>query len=112
MLAEVKDSGHQVQELLSDAGGEFNNDNVQKILTEYGVRQRLVTPYTPEQNGLNERENRTVLKCARSKMNTYEESPQKLWAELVKTAVHIPNRTGSTTVEGKSPNELWFGKKP
>lgn len=112
MLAEAKNSGHAVQELLSDGGGEFNNENIQKILAEYGVRQRLVMPYTPEQNGVSERENRTVVECARSMMYAHEDLPQKLWAELVNTAVYILNRTGPTTVEDKSPYELWFGKKP
>ena len=37
--------------------------------------------------------------------------PKRLWAELVNTAAYI-NRTGVSAVEGKSPFELWFGKKP
>ena len=59
MLAESKAAGHTVTEFLSDNGGEFDNSEVRTILRESGVRQRLVMPYTPQQNGCSERDNRT-----------------------------------------------------
>lgn len=112
MLAEAKVAGHRIKEFLSDNGGEFDNEKVRKELEKYGIHQRLVMPYTPEQNGCSERENRTIVEMARAMMHAHEELPQFLWAELVQTAVYILNRTGPTSVEGKSPFELWFGKKP
>ena len=38
--------------------------------------------------------------------------PKRLWAELVNSAAYIINRTGVSAFEGKSPFQLWFGKKP
>lgn len=112
MLAEAKAVGHTIKEFLSDNGGEFDNVEVKEELQKYGIHQRLVMPYTPEQNGCSERENRTIVEMARAMMHAHEELPQKLWAELVNTATYILNRTGPTTVKHKSPYELWFGKKP
>ena len=55
MLAEARTSGNTVKELLSDNGLEFDDEKVRKILRQHGVKQRLITPYTPQQNGCAER---------------------------------------------------------
>ena len=112
MLAEARTSGNTVKELLSDNGLEFDNEKVRKILWQHGVKQRLITPYTPQQNGCAERDNRTLVEAARVMLYAHSNLPKRLWAELVNTAAYIINRTGVSAVEGKSPFELWFGKKP
>jgi hypothetical protein len=50
--------------------------------------------YTPEQNGSSERENRTVVETARAMMHAHGNIPQTLWAEIVRSANYILNRTG------------------
>ena len=112
MLAEARTSGNTVKELLSDNGLEFDSEKVRKILQQHGVKQRLITPYTPQQNGCAERDNRTLVEAARAMLYAHSNLPKRLWAELVNTAAYIINRTGVSAVEGKSPFELWFGKKP
>ncbi|KAL0821972.1 hypothetical protein ABMA28_005360 [Loxostege sticticalis] len=97
---------------LHDNGGEFDNEEVRKILNAHGIQQRLTMPYTPEQNGCSERENRTLVEAARTMLHARGELPQKLWAELINTAAYVLNRTGPTRVMGKVPYELWFNKKP
>ncbi|GFW15505.1 integrase catalytic domain-containing protein [Trichonephila clavipes] len=64
-------------------------------------------PYTPQQNGAAERENRTIVECARSIIYAAN-LPLKLWAEAVNTSVYVLNRTGPTSVKDKSPYELVF----
>lgn len=110
-LAEAKKVGRNIQTILCDNGGEFNNQRVKETLQKEGIKLRLVCPYTPEQNGCAERENRTVVEAARAMMHAHKQLPEQLWGELVCTAVYILNRTGPTSVEGKVPFELWFGKK-
>ncbi|CAB0020139.1 unnamed protein product [Nesidiocoris tenuis] len=112
MLEETKVTGHIVEELLSDNGGEFDSEAIRKILRKNGIKQRLTMPYTPEQNGCSERENRTLIETARTLMHSRAKLPQGLWSELANTARYILNLTGPTTVVGKSPMELWTGKKP
>lgn len=60
-------------------------------------------PYTPEQNGCAERDNRTIVEAARAMMHAHEQLPQGLWAELANTAVYILNRTGPTKEYGNLP---------
>lgn len=112
LLKNIRTAGYVVSEFLSDNGGEFDNAEVRKTLLESGIRQRLIMPYTPEQNGCSERENRTLVEAARTMRLAHGELPQALWAELINTAAYILNRTGTSSVEGKSPYELWYNKKP
>lgn len=111
-LAETKTTGHVVKELLSDNGGEFDNKEVKEILQREGIIQRLTMPYTPQQNGCSERENRTVVETARAIMHAHGNITQNLWAEMINSASYILNRTGPSNISGKSLYELWYGKKP
>lgn len=114
VLAFSENQGNPIKEFLSDNGGEFDNNEVKQILKKYGVTQRLTAPYTPQQNGASERENRTVIEMARTfkYSNKNVQFPEAIWAELVRTAIYILNRTRKTPVDDKSPHELWFGRKP
>ena len=67
-------------------------------------------PYTPEQNGCAERENRTLVEAARSMLSA-QDLPKKLWAEAVVTAAYVLNRSAKSSVENKTPFELWYGRK-
>lgn len=97
-LAIVKTAGHTVKEFLSDGGKEFDNEEVNSILAKYGIEHRLSMPYTPEQNGCAERDNRTLVEYSRSLLYA-KGLPKYLWAEAVNTVVYVLNRTGPTTVE-------------
>lgn len=104
--------GHVIKELLSDNGGEFDSKEVRDILATYGIKQRLTMPYTPEQNGCSERENRTLVETARSIMHAHGDITKSLWAEIVNTSAYILNRTGPSSVLKRSPYELWMNKTP
>lgn len=110
----AKNLGHNVREILSDNGGEFDCENVRKVLRELGVTQRLTSPYCPEQNGSTERDNRTIVEMARTLKygNREADFPKSLWAEFVSTSVYVLNRTGKSSVPDTTPFELWMGKKP
>lgn len=97
-----KQFGHPVKVFQSDNGGD---PTTTAFCTENGIHHRRTIPYTPEQNGSVERENRTVMGLARSMIHSKNLS-KKLWAEAAQTAVHILNRTGSSTVKDKAPFEL------
>jgi transposase InsO family protein len=114
VIQKAKALGHVVHEFLSDNRGEFDNEKVRNILKENGIVQRLTAPYTPEQNGNTEHENRTVVEMARTLMYANKEAsfPEEIWGELIKIAVYILNRTGKSKEEWKSPYELWIKKKP
>jgi hypothetical protein len=108
-LNEAETNGHVVKQLRCDGGKEFDNRNVSELLAKRGIEHCISTPYTPEQNGVAERENRTIVECARSMLNPTK-LPKNLWAEACNTAAYILNHTGKSSVENKSPYELWYGR--
>ncbi|UYV70787.1 hypothetical protein LAZ67_8000616 [Cordylochernes scorpioides] len=110
-ILETKTTGHIVKKILTDGGKEFVNKETSKITNKYGINHRITMPYTPQQNGSRERENRTLIEAARSMIYAKNMS-LKLWAEAVNTDTYVLNRTGPTQIEGKTPYELWFDKKP
>jgi hypothetical protein len=75
-----------------------------------GVRIEPTTPYTPEQNGVAERQNRTLTTLARSLLGAAK-LPKDLWGEAIVTACYLRNRTPRKN-EKKTPEELFTGTKP
>ena len=67
-------------------------------------------PGTPQQNGVAERRNRTLMEMVRS-MISYFSVPISLWGEALKTAMYILNRVPSKAIP-KTPFELWTSRKP
>lgn len=95
-----------------DNGTEFVNNDVKQFFTEKGIQYELTIPGTPENNGVAERMNRTILDKSRCML--LESSLNKsFWIEAVMTAVYLINRSPTKGIaEDKVPAEKWFGKKP
>ena len=75
-LSETKTTGHIVKEILTDDGKEFLNKETSRITNTYGINHRIAMPYTPQQNGSAERENRTLMEVAFSM--TYAKNMSKI----------------------------------
>lgn len=111
-LSSAKTNGHIIKEVVSDNGGEFDNGIVRNIIEKEGITHTMTMPYTPQQNGCSERENRTIVETARAMMHCHGSIPQVLWADLINCAAYILNRTGPSSEVEKTPYELWTGRKP
>lgn len=105
-----RQTGRKIKCLQSDNGKEYCNDELDSILDNQGIERRLTVPRTPEQNGVAERMNRTLLDMARCLM-IQSRLPLMFWAEAVATACHIRNRCPSSSLSGAIPYEMWTGKK-
>jgi hypothetical protein len=82
------------------------------LLRSSGIILELITPYTPEQNGVAERLNRTLITKVRS-MLIGAKLPTELWGEAADTACYLYNRTPCNYKEQVvTPEEIWTGKKP
>lgn len=101
----------KIKILRSDNGKEFCNKDFSDFLAASGIKHQTSTPYTPEQNGVAERMNRTLVERAKCMM--FEAKLQKsFWAEAVATAAYIVNRSPSRVLAEVTPHEKWTGKKP
>ncbi|KAL2653645.1 hypothetical protein R1flu_021773 [Riccia fluitans] len=85
----------------SDMWGEF-----EMYCEQEGITRHLTTFYTPEQNGVVERLNRTLLEQARS-MLSHSSLPPKFWAEAINTAAYLVNLSPCSAIQLKTPFELW-----
>ncbi|KAJ9539168.1 hypothetical protein OSB04_031901 [Centaurea solstitialis] len=100
-----------VQTVRSDNGTEFKNQVLKGFYNSLGITQTFSAARTPEQNGVVERRNRTLVEAARSIL-AQSQLPQYLWAEAVNTACYTQNRSIIHRRFGKTPYHVLFGRIP
>ncbi|KAI3498732.1 hypothetical protein L1887_09191 [Cichorium endivia] len=105
------DGVHRLRTLRTDRGGEFTSQVFEAYCKEKGIRRHLTAPYSPQQNGVVERRNRTVLGVTRSLLKSMD-VPDNLWGEAVRHAIQILNRVPTKGVVGMTPFEAMHRKKP
>ncbi len=110
MLAE-KQTRLQVKCLRSDGGGEYFSNEFITYMKMHGIQRQFTCRYTPQQNGVVERNNMHIAKVVRALMDD-KSMPHHYWAEAVATAVYIMNRTPTSTMHGMTPEEKYSGRKP
>lgn len=106
-----KESGKYIQILRTDRGGEFNSHNFASFCESHGIRRQLTAAYTPQQNGVAERKNRTIMNMVRSMM-VKRGIPKTFWAEAVNWSVHVLNRSPTLAVKNITPQEAWSEVRP
>lgn len=104
-------TGCKIKTFRTDNGREYVNSSFESYLTVEGISRQLTVPYTPQQNGVAERANRTLIEMARSMM-VHAGVKEYLWAEAISTAVYIRNRCPTVQLGNKTPYEVWSGIKP
>ena len=106
-----RQTGCRLKVLRSDNGREYINASFKTILERDGIRHQKTCPYTPEQNGVAERMNRTIIEKVRCMLNEAK-LPKQFWAEAVNTAAYTINRCPTRSLGGITPEEAWTGLKP
>ncbi|MCO5600080.1 hypothetical protein L7F22_054188 [Adiantum nelumboides] len=106
-----KEKDLKVKSICSDRGGEFLSENFARWCKSEGIRRQRTTPYTPSQNGIVERKNRTIMEMARA-MLAHASLPQSYWAEVCNTAVYIQNRSPTHALQDMTPFQAYYGRKP
>ncbi len=104
-------SGSYPRIIRSDNGREYKNNEFDMYLKSIGTERQLTVPYTPEQNGVSERLNKTIFGRARA-MLIDANLPHSFWGEATNTAIFLKNRITSTANPDKTPYELWYNRKP
>lgn len=102
----------KIENLYCDNGGEYLSSDFKEYCVHHGISYHLSVPYTPEQNGVAERMNRTITEKARTMIIT-SELEKIFWGEAVLTATYLINLLPTTALqENKTPFELCHKKKP
>ena len=105
-----KQSGHYIKTLRTDRGREFASNDFLSFCKTNGIKKQFTTSYTPQQNGIAERKNRTIMEMERSMMKA-KHLPNEYWTEVVASTVYILNHSPMKSVNDKIPHEAWSNKK-
>ncbi|KAH9658263.1 Integrase catalytic domain-containing protein [Citrus sinensis] len=104
-------SGRKLKALRTDNGLEFCNREFETFCQKHGILRHQIVRFTPQQNGLAERMNRTIVDKTRG-MLINSKLPRCFWAEAVSTTCYLVNRSPSAAIDFKTPKEIWFGRLP
>ena len=105
-----RQSGCKIKTLHSDNGGEYASNRFQDSLRNSGIVWKPTVPYSPEQNGIAERKNRTIFDRVRTIFHQTG-LPKYLWAELAASVIYLQNQC-LPQAQSATPFELWTGVKP
>jgi transposase InsO family protein len=101
----------KIKILRTDRGGEYESKEFKQKLLDLGIIHERTIPDTPQQNGLAERYNRTVVGAAKAMLLTAGLS-FGFWVEAVRTAAHVRNRCPSRVIDWKTPHQMVTGRVP
>ncbi|GJW68123.1 putative ribonuclease H-like domain-containing protein [Tanacetum coccineum] len=101
----------RVKVIRCDNGTEFKNKEMNQFCERKGIKREFSVARTPQQNGVAERKNRTLIEAART-MLADSKLPTTFWAEAVNTACYVQNKVLVTKPHNKTPYELFLGRKP
>ena len=106
-----KATGEKIATLRTDGGGEYTSGAFTDYLRREGIQRQLTPPHTPEHNGVAERLNLIIFGAVRCMLHRAR-LPATFWAEAACNAVYVRNRCPTRAVKGRTPFEVWTGRKP
>ena len=101
----------KVKALCTDGGGKYQGNQFQEYLRKHGIKSECTALYTPQENGIAESLNRTLLNKVLSMMSAAG-APKSFWVLACQTAIYLRNRSPSKSIDGQTPYEKWFGRIP
>ena len=104
-------SGSRIKILRPDNGGEYTSIEFNDFCKEAGFKRELTAPYNPQQNGVVERKNRTIVEVAKAMINDQSLS-MFLWAEAFRTTVYAQSRCPHKILKNMTQEEVFTGVKP
>jgi transposase InsO family protein len=83
--------------------------NLEAFAEMFGIKRDLTTPYNPQQNGVAERKNRTIMEEVKTMIHD-QDLPMHLWAEVARTTIYVQNRLSHSALGFKTPEEMFTRK--
>jgi transposase InsO family protein len=99
-----------IVKIRSDNGSEFKNMNIEYWCDKEGVKHEFSATYTPQQNGVVKRKNKTLITLAKAMLDDYG-TPERYWAKAINTACHATNQVYLHRFLEKTPYELLVGRQ-
>ena len=96
--------------LRSNNGGEYVSNYFLHIYYQSGIQVQHSIPYTPQQNGVAERKNRSLKEMTTCMLES-KKLAENLWDESMHSIAYIQNKFPHSSVKGKTPFEAYFGHK-
>ena len=107
-----KYTSKRIKTIRTDNGGEYISKQFKSYIEQHGIEHQLTVSYTPQQNGVSERMNRTLMDLVRSMLHSAR-LDKKFWAEALSTAAYIRNRVTSKSLPGGiTPFHRWMERTP
>ncbi|KAG7597280.1 Zinc finger CCHC-type [Arabidopsis suecica] len=106
-----QETGVAIKTFRTDRGGEFVSHEFQSFCENNGITRQLTASYSPQQNGVVERRNRTLMERKRSILK-HMNMPNYLWGEAVRHATYLINRVATRVLATQTPYEAYKGRKP
>jgi hypothetical protein len=104
-LSEIK-----IKILRSNSGGEYTSNEFGNFCRDVEIKRELTTPYNPQQNGVAERKNRTIMEEVKTMIHN-QDLPMHLWVEPTRTIIYFQNRLSHSALGFKTPEEMFSEKK-
>lgn len=103
-------TGRKIKTFRTDGGGEYCSKVFDRFCRKTGIHHETTMAHTPQQNGVAERMNRTIVE--RAKCMIFDASlDDSYWAEACNMAVYLINRSVCASLVDKTPEEVWTGNK-
>lgn len=106
-----KETGLPIKCLRTDRGVEFTSNVFKEYCSMNGIKRQLTAAYTPQQNGVTERKNRTVMNMVRILL-IEKDVPKRFWPEAANRTFYVLNRCPTSSMKEMTPEEDWSGLKP
>lgn len=106
-----RQSDHKIKTLNTYGEGEYVSNDFGKFCDHEGIVHEVVPPYTPQQNGVIERNNRSIMNLVRRILNG-KILPKELWGEKVSTTAYLLNICLRKKLKNITPEEYWSGFYP
>ncbi|SGZ30015.1 BQ5605_C052g12592 [Microbotryum silenes-dioicae] len=104
-------TGKKIRSVRSDNGGKFTSKMFETYFKTSGIIHERTAPYTPENNGQVERLNGSIMTTVKAMLHDAN-LPKTFWSYAMQAAVYLSNRTTVARLNGVTPYEIIFGKKP
>ena len=101
---------NKIKYFKSDNGREYNKRKILEFCKNNGIRKIYSPPYNPENNGLAERFNQTIISCAKTLL-FWSKLSEYFWDFAVTYANYIYNKVPHSGIDNKIPEEIFYNKK-